>query len=59
MLAAGLCVVCAGLNKDPEEIGIHMLEILVKFRSEGVIEKNSTPEPIWFRGVAALIRRLS
>ena len=34
----GLRVVCAGLDNDPEKIGIHMLEMLAKFRSEGVIE---------------------
>ena len=43
MLAAGLCVVCAGLDNDPEKIRIHILEMLVKFRSEGVIEKTVPP----------------
>ena len=31
----GLRVVCAGLDNDPEKIGIHMLEMLAKFRNEG------------------------
>ena len=43
MLAAGLCVVCAGLDNDPEKIRIHILEMPVKFRSEGVIEKTVPP----------------
>ena len=34
----GLRVVCAGLDNDPEKIGIHMLEMLAKFRNEGIIE---------------------
>lgn len=33
----GLCVICAGLDNDPEKIGIHMLEMLAKFRNEGII----------------------
>ena len=33
----GLRVVCAGLDNDPEKIGIHMLEMLAKFRNGGVI----------------------
>jgi hypothetical protein len=33
----GLRVICAGLDNDPEKIGIHMLEMLAKFRREGVI----------------------
>ena len=32
----GLRIICAGLDNDPEKIGIHMLEMLAKFRSEGV-----------------------
>ncbi len=32
----GLRVVCTGLDNDPEKIDIHMLEILAKFRSEGL-----------------------
>jgi hypothetical protein len=34
----GLRVICAGLDNDPEKIGKHMLEMLAKFRSEGVLE---------------------
>ncbi len=34
----GLRVVCAGLGHDPEKIGIHMLEMLAKFRSEGLFD---------------------
>ena len=34
----GLRVVCAGLDNDPEKTGIHMLEILAKFRNEGIVE---------------------
>ena len=34
----GLRVVCAGLDNDPEKIGIHMLEMLAKFRNEGIVE---------------------
>jgi hypothetical protein len=34
----GLRVICAGLYNDPEMIGIHMLEMLNKFRNEGVVE---------------------
>ena len=37
----GLRVICAGLDNDPEKIGIHMLEMLAKFRNEGIVE--STP----------------
>ena len=33
----GLRVICAGLDNDPEKIGIHMLEMLAKFRNEGII----------------------
>ena len=36
----GLRVICAGLDNDPEKIGIHMLEMLAKFRNEGIIELN-------------------
>ena len=32
----GLRVVCAGLDNDPEKIGIHMLEMLTKFRRSGL-----------------------
>jgi len=34
----GLRVICAGLDNDPEKIGIHMLEMLAKFRNEGIAE---------------------
>ena len=34
----GLRVVCAGLDNDPEKIGIQMLEMLTKFRSEGLYD---------------------
>ena len=30
----GLRVICAGLDNDPEKIGIHMLEMLAKFRND-------------------------
>lgn len=33
----GLRLICAGLDNDPEKIGIHMLETLAKFRNEGVV----------------------
>ena len=34
----GLRVICTGLNNDPEKIGIHMLEMLAKFRNEGIVD---------------------
>ena len=34
----GLRVICAGLDNDPERIGIHMLEMLSKFRSDGLFD---------------------
>lgn len=34
----GLRVICADLDNDPEKIGIHMLEMLEKFRDEGIVE---------------------
>ena len=34
----GLRLICAALDYDPEKIGKHMLEMLAKFRSEGIIE---------------------
>ena len=34
----GLRVVCAGLDNDPKKIGIHMLEMLAKFRNEGLFD---------------------
>ena len=33
-----LRVICAGLDDNPEKIGIHMLEILAKFRNEGIVK---------------------
>ena len=34
----GFRVICACLDNDPEKIGIHMLEMLAKFRREGIVE---------------------
>ena len=34
----GLRVICAGLDNNPERIGIHMLEMLSKFRSDGLFD---------------------
>lgn len=34
----GFRVICAGLDNDPKKIGIHMLEMLAKFKSEGIVE---------------------
>jgi hypothetical protein len=34
----GLRLVCASLDNDPEKIGKHMLEMLAKFRSEGLFD---------------------
>ena len=34
----GLRVICAGLGNDPEKIGIHMLEMLEKFKREGLFD---------------------
>ena len=33
----GLRLICAAYENDPEKIGIHMLEMLAKFRNEGII----------------------
>jgi hypothetical protein len=33
----GLNIVCAAFDYDPEKIGKHMLEMLAKFRNEGII----------------------
>ena len=33
-----LLIICAGLDNDPEKIGIYMLEMLAKFRNEGIVE---------------------
>ena len=34
----GLRLICAGFDNDPEKIGIHMLEMVAKFRNEGIID---------------------
>ena len=34
----GLRVVCSGLDNDPEKIGIHMPEMVAKFRNEGLFD---------------------
>ena len=34
----GLRVICAGLDNVPEMIGIHMLEMLNKFRNEVIVK---------------------
>ncbi len=34
----GLRLICAGLDNNPEKIGKHMLEMLVKFRNEGLFD---------------------
>ena len=34
----GLRVICAGMDNNPEQIGIHMLEMLAKFKNEGIVE---------------------
>ena len=34
----GLRVICAGLDNEPDKIGIHMLEMLDKFKSEGIVK---------------------
>ena len=34
----GLRLICTGLDNDPEKIGKHMLEMLVKFRNEGLFD---------------------
>ncbi|MBQ1292382.1 MAG: cytochrome C [Lachnospiraceae bacterium] len=34
----GLRVICAGLDNDPMKIGIHMLEMVEKFRREGLYD---------------------
>ena len=38
LIPNGLRVICTGLDNDPEKIGIHMLEMLAKFRNEGIVE---------------------
>ena len=34
----GLRIICASFDYDPEQIGKHMLEMLAKFRSEGIVQ---------------------
>lgn len=34
----GLRLICSSLDNDPEKIGKHMLEMLVKFRNEGLFD---------------------
>ena len=46
----GLRVLCASLDNDPEKIGKHMLEMLAKFRSEGlfnVVVEDETDEDLY------------
>ena len=38
LMPNGLRIICASFDDDPEKIGRHMLEILMKFRSEGIVE---------------------
>ena len=33
----GLRIICASLDNNPEKIGIHMLEMLAKFKNVGVV----------------------
>ena len=34
----GLRIICASFDNDPEKIGKHMLEMVAKFRNEGIVE---------------------
>ena len=34
----GLRVICTSLDNNPQKIAIHMLEMLAKFRNEGIVE---------------------
>lgn len=34
----GLRLICESLNNNPEKIGSHMLEMVAKFKSEGIIK---------------------
>lgn len=38
LIPDGIRIICAGLDNDPEKIGIHILEMQAKFRNEGVVE---------------------
>ena len=40
----GLRIVCASFDNDPEKIGKHMLEMLAKFRSEGLFDIETEDE---------------
>ena len=33
----GLQIVCANFDYEPEQIGEHMMEMLAKFRNEGIV----------------------
>lgn len=33
----GLRLICASFDNDPEQIGKHMLEMLAKFKAEGIV----------------------
>lgn len=37
----GLKLICAAYENEPEKSGIHMLEMLTKFRNEGIVEENA------------------
>ena len=34
----GLRIICASFDYDPEKIGKHMLDMLAKFRNEGIVQ---------------------
>jgi hypothetical protein len=34
----GLRIICASFDYAPEQIGQHMLDMLAKFRSEGIVQ---------------------
>ncbi len=34
----GLRLICASMDYDPEKVGKHMLEMLAKFRNDGIVE---------------------
>ena len=40
----GLRIVCASFDNDPEKIGKHMLEMLAKFRREGLFDNETEDE---------------
>jgi hypothetical protein len=35
----GLRLICSAFENDPEQIGVHMLQTLAKFRSEGIVRE--------------------